>query len=301
MSEIRFDGRVAVVTGAGRGLGRSHALLLGSRGAKVIVNDLGGTVDGTGEGAMTPAEEVVSEIKAAGGEAIADYNGVHTPEGAKGIIETATKAYGKVDIIVNNAGILRDATFVKMTDEQWDGVLQVHLYGSYYVTKAAWPIMRENNYGRVVLTSSAAGLYGNFGQTNYSAAKLALVGFMNSLKAEGAKYNIMVNTIAPGAASRMTESLMPEDVLKVMVPEMVSPMVALLCSEDYKESGNIMVAGAGHFARAQLSESKGVYFDPTGKVTPEDIQGKLEGIMNMEGAVTLQNAMDGIGKFFKKG
>ena len=301
MSEIRFDERVAVITGAGRGLGRSHALLLGSRGAKVVVNDLGGAVDGEGAGKNTPAEEVAEEIKAAGGEAIPDYNGVHTLEGAKGIIETAAKAFGKVDILINNAGILRDATFIKMTDDQWDAVLKVHLYGSYYVTKAAWPIMKENNYGRVVFTSSAAGLYGNFGQTNYSAAKLALVGLMNTLKAEGIKNNIMVNTIAPGAASRMTESLMPKDVLGVMVPELVSPMVAILCSEDYKETGNILVAGAGHYARAQITESKGVYFDPRGKVTPEDIQGRLEDIMNMEGAVTIPNAMDGIGKFFKKG
>ena len=301
MSEIRFDGKVAVITGAGRGLGRSHALLLGSRGAKVVVNDMGGAVDGTGGGAKSPAEEVVAEIKAAGGEAVADYNGVHTPEGAKGIIETATKAFGKVDILINNAGILRDVTFVKMTDEQWDGVLKVHLYGSYYVTKAAWPIMRDNNYGRIVMTTSAAGLYGNFGQANYSTAKLALVGFMNTLKAEGAKFNIMVNTIAPGAVSRMTESIMPKEVLDLMVPELVSPMVALMCSEDFKESGHIMAAGAGHFAKAQIVESKGVYFNPKSKVTPEDIQGKLKDITNMEGAVTLPNAMDGVGKFFKKG
>ena len=301
MSEIRFDGRVAVITGAGRGLGRSHALLLASRGAKIVVNDLGGSVDGSGGGSKSPAEEVVDEIKAAGGEAVADYNGVHTSEGGKGIIETAVKAFGKVDILINNAGILRDVSFVKMTDEQWDTVLQVHTYGAYYVTKAAWPIMKENNYGRIVLTSSAAGLYGNFGQTNYSTAKLALIGFMNSLKAEGAKNNIMVNTIAPGAVSRMTESIMPEDVLKIMIPELVSPMVALLCSEDFKESGHIMSVGAGHFARAQIVESKGVYLDPYSKVTPEDVQEQLKDIVNMEGAVTINNAMDGVGKFFKKG
>ena len=301
MSEIRFDGRVAVVTGSGRGLGKSHALLLASRGAKVVVNDLGGAVDGAGGGSQTPAEEVVQEIKAAGGEAVADYNGVHTAEGGKGIIETAVKTFGKVDILINNAGILRDVSFMKMTDEQWDMVLKVHLYGSYYVTKAAWPVMKENNYGRVIFTTSAAGLYGNFGQTNYSAAKMGVVGMMNTLKAEGAKNNIMVNTIGPGAVSRMTESLMPKDVLDLMVPELVSPIVCLMCSEDFKESGHIMAAGAGHFAKVQIIESKGVYFDPKSTVTMEDVQGKLPEIVNMEGAITAQNAMDGIGKFFKQG
>jgi len=300
MSEIRFDGRVAVVTGAGRGLGKSHAMLLASRGAKVVVNDLGGTVDGTG-GETTPAEEVVNEIKNAGGEAVADYNGVHTSEGAQGIIETAVNEYGKVDILINNAGILRDVSFVKMTDQQWDGVLQVHLYGAYHVTKAAWPIMKKNNYGRVVLTSSAAGLYGNFGQTNYGAAKLGLVGLMNSLKAEGSKYNILVNTIAPGAASRMTESLMPKEVLSTMIPELVSPIVALMCSEDFQDSGHIMVAAAGHFAKAQIVESKGIYLDTGSKITIEDVNERLADITNMEEAVTIQNAMDGIQKFFKQG
>ncbi|MDY7032469.1 MAG: SDR family oxidoreductase [Thermodesulfobacteriota bacterium] len=301
MSEIRFDGRVAIVTGAGRGLGKSHALLLASRGAKVVVNDLGGAVDGAGDGSQTPAEEVVTEIKAAGGEAIADYNGVHTAEGGQGIIETATKNYGKVDILINNAGILRDVSFIKQTEDQWDMVHKVHLYGAYYVTKAAWPIMKENKYGRVIMTTSAAGLYGNFGQTNYSSAKLALVGFMNSLKAEGAKYNILVNTIAPGAVSRMTESIMPKEVLGLMKPELVSPVVALMCAEDFKETGLVIAAGAGHFAKVQISESKGVYLDPNSAITIEDVQAKMPDISNMEGAITVQNAMDGVGKFFKKG
>ena len=300
MSKITFDGRVAIVTGAGRGLGRSHALLLASRGAKLVVNDLGGAVDGSDKGSKSPADVVVDEIKAAGGEAVADYNGVHTQDGANAMIETATKAFGKVDIIVNNAGILRDITLAKMTEEQWDGVLKVHIYGSYFTSKAVWPIMKENAYGRIVFTSSAAGLYGNFGQTNYSTAKLALVGLMNSLKIEGAKSNILVNTIAPGAASRMTESIMPKEALGVMKPEFVSPIVALMCSEEFKETGQIMVAGAGHFAKAQISESKGVYFDPTKEVTIEDVNGKLQDILNMDGSVTMGNAMDAIGKFFKK-
>ena len=300
MSEIRFDGRVAIITGSGRGLGRSHALLLASRGAKVVVNDLGGSLDGSGEG-NTPADEVVNEIKAAGGEAVADYNGVHTPEGAQGIIDTAVKAFGKVDIVINNAGILRDTTFIKMTDEQWDGVLSTHLLGSYYVTKAAWPIMKENKYGRIIFTTSAAGLYGNFGQTNYSTAKLGLVGLMNSLKIEGIKSNIMVNVICPAATSRMTESIMPKEMLSLMTPETVSPMVALFAAEDYKETGNIVIAAAGHFAKAQIVESKGIYLDPTAPITIEAIQENLPGIMNMEGAVSFQNAMEGVGKCLKRG
>jgi NAD(P)-dependent dehydrogenase (short-subunit alcohol dehydrogenase family) len=190
---------------------------------------------------------------------------------------------------------------MKMTDEQWDMVLKVHLYGAYYVTKAAWPVMKENNYGRVIFTTSAAGLYGNFGQTNYSAAKMGVVGMMNTLKAEGAKNNIMVNTIGPGAVSRMTESIMPKDVLDLMVPELVSPIVCLMCSEDFKETGHIMAAGAGHYAKVQIIESKGVYLDPKSKVTMEDVREKLPDIVNMEGAITAQNAMDGIGKFFKQG
>ncbi|MDY6935223.1 MAG: SDR family oxidoreductase [Spirochaetota bacterium] len=297
MAEVRYDGRVAVVTGAGRGLGRCHALLLGSRGAKVVVNDMGGSVDGTGQ-EKSPADLVVDEIKAAGGEAVADYNGVHTSEGGKGIIETATKAFGKVDILVNNAGILRDITFQKMGDEQWDSVLKVHLYGTYYPTKAVWPIMRENKYGRIVFTTSGTGLFGNFGQGNYGAAKLGVVGLMNTLKLEGAKYNILINTIAPGAASRMTESLMPKEVLDLMKPELVSPMVALLCSEEYTESGNIMVAAAGHYARAQIVESKGVTLDAKKGITVEDVRDKLNEITNMEGASAKKDVNDSMQSFF---
>ena len=298
MAEIRFDGRVAVVTGAGRGLGRAHALLLGSRGAKVVVNDFGKSVDGTGDDSKSPADEVVEEIKAGGGEAVADYNGVHTPEGAKGIIETAARAFGKIDILINNAGILRDITFMKMSDEQWDGVLKVHLYGTYYATKAAWPIMRENNYGRIVFTTSGTGLFGNFGQCNYGAAKLGVVGMMNTLKLEGAKYNILVNTIGPGAASRMTDSLMPKEVLDMMKPEYVSPIVVLLCSEEYKESGNIMIAAAGHYAKAQIIESKGINLDPKKGITIEDVRDRLDEITNMDDAKPRQSVTESMQSFF---
>src|SRR4030066_479904 len=201
MAEVRFDGRVAVITGAGGGLGRSHALLLASRGAKLVINDLGGTVDGSGEGGSEMANKVVAEIKAGGGEAVADPHGVDTAEGAQAIVKTALDAFGKVDILINNAGILRDKSFMKMEEEDWDKVMAVHVKGAYNVTKAAFPVMRENNYGRIIMTTSAAGLYGNFGQTNYSTAKMALVGLMNTLKLEGSRYNILCNTIAPIARS----------------------------------------------------------------------------------------------------
>jgi NAD(P)-dependent dehydrogenase (short-subunit alcohol dehydrogenase family) len=208
MSEIRFDGRVAIVTGAGGGLGRAHALLLASRGAKVVVNDLGGTREGTGAGTAM-ADKVVDEIKAAGGEAVANYDGVDTAAGGESIVKTAVDAFGKVDILINNAGILRDRAFHNLTEEDWEKVLAVHLKGAYCVTQPAFRVMRQNSYGRIVFTTSAAGLYGNFGQTNYGAAKLALVGLMNTLKIEGQKYNIFANTIAPLAISRLTEDIFP--------------------------------------------------------------------------------------------
>ena len=220
MAEIRFDNRVAIVTGAGGGLGRSHALLFASRGAKVVVNDLGGAVDGSGA-SKNAADKVVDEIKAKGGEAVASYDGVDTPEGAARIVAKAKEAFGKLDIVVNNAGILRDVSFMKMTDEDWDKILRVHLSGGMYVTRAAWPLLRENNFGRVVFTTSAAGLYGNFGQANYSSAKLGLVGLTKTLAHEGAKYNIKCNAIAPIAKSRMTETVMPPPVLEKLLPDYV--------------------------------------------------------------------------------
>ena len=227
---IRFDNRVAIVTGAGNGLGRAHALLLASRGAKVVVNDPGGAVDGKG-GDHAAADKVVAEIKKAGGQAVPNYDSVADPKSAANIVKTAVDSFGTVDIVVNNAGVLRDKTFHNMTVEDFDFVVKVHFLGTAYVTHAAWPIMRAKAYGRVVVTSSNSGIYGNFGQANYAGAKLAVVGFMNALRLEGQKYNIFVNALAPVAGTRMTESLMTPEVLAKLDPAFVSPMVAFLCSE----------------------------------------------------------------------
>ncbi|MBR9826307.1 MAG: SDR family NAD(P)-dependent oxidoreductase, partial [Alphaproteobacteria bacterium] len=226
MSDIRFDGRVAIVTGAGHGLGRSHALLLASRGAKVMVNDLGGSVDGTGSGSA--AEDVAAEIRAAGGEALSHRANVTKPDEVADMVSEVTKAWGQVDVLVNNAGILRDKSFAKMTVEDFQTVLDVHLTGSAVCTKAVWEMMREAGYGRIAMTSSSSGIYGNFGQANYGAAKMGLVGLMNVLHLEGAKYNIRVNALAPTAATRMTEGLIPEDALKLMTVESVSAGLAYL-------------------------------------------------------------------------
>jgi NAD(P)-dependent dehydrogenase (short-subunit alcohol dehydrogenase family) len=283
MAEVRFDGRVAIVTGAGGGLGRSHALLLASRGAKVVVNDLGGTVEGTGAGSAA-ADKVVDEIRAAGGEAVANYNGVDTWEGGEAIVKTALDAFGKLDILINNAGILRDKSFMKMEEIDIDKVIAVHLKGGFNVTKAAFPVMRENNYGRIVMTTSNTGLYGNFGQANYGAAKLGLVGLMNTLKLEGARYNILVNTIAPIAGTRMTATVMPPDMVEKLKPEYVSPMVAYMCSEECTDSGIIFTAGAGYFSRAVIVEGPGIALNAQKGITIEDIRDRIGDIKKLEGA-----------------
>jgi NAD(P)-dependent dehydrogenase (short-subunit alcohol dehydrogenase family) len=283
MADVRFDGRVAIVTGAGGGLGRSHALLLASRGAKVVVNDLGGAFDGTGAGSAM-ADKVVEEIRSAGGEAVPNYDGVDTWEGGQNIVKTAIDAFGKVDILINNAGILRDKSFMKMDEEDIDKVFAVHLKGAFNVTKAAFPVMRENNYGRIVMTTSATGLYGNFGQANYGAAKLGLVGFMNTLKIEGARYNILVNTIAPIAGTRMTAGVMPPDLVEKLKPDYVSPMVVYACSEECTDSGIVFVAGAGYFSRAVMVEGPGVILDAKKGVTIEDIRDRAADIKKLEGA-----------------
>jgi len=254
---IRFDGRVAVVTGAGGGLGRAYALELARRGARVVVNDLGGARDGSGGGSSRPAEAVVAEIEAAGGEALANFDNVATPEGGEAIVAAAVKAFGRVDILINNAGILRDKSFLKMEPENWRAVLDVHLTGAYHVTRPAFALMKEKGYGRIVMTTSAAGLYGNFGQTNYSAAKLGLVGLMNTLKLEGGKYGVLVNTIAPLAASRLTEDVMPPEIFAQMKPEFVVPMTLFLCSEDCTVTGHIYNAGMGYFSRAAVVTGAG--------------------------------------------
>ncbi|MEB3051084.1 SDR family oxidoreductase [Mycolicibacter sp. MYC123] len=252
--------RVVVVTGAGGGLGRDYALTLAREGACVVVNDLGGARDGTGAG-HNMADHVVAEIKEAGGRAVANYDSVADPDGAANIIKTAIDEFGKVDGVVSNAGILRDGTFHKMTFENWNAVLQVHLYGGYNVVRAAWPHFREQSYGRVVVATSTSGLFGNFGQANYGAAKLGLVGMINTLAIEGAKYNIKANAIAPIAATRMTEDILPPEVLAKLKPEYVAPVVAYLCTEEVPETGSVFIAGGGKVQRAALFENPGATFD----------------------------------------
>ncbi|MBI5505758.1 MAG: SDR family oxidoreductase [Deltaproteobacteria bacterium] len=256
-----LSGRTAVITGAGGGLGRTHAILFAKHGANVVVNDLGGKFDGSGKGSEM-ADSVVAEIKAAGGNAVANYDSVATAEGAAGIVKSAIDAFGRIDILVNNAGILRDKSFVNMTDEDWDIVFAVHVKGTYYCTKAAWPLLREQKYGRVVFTASASGIYGNFGQSNYSAAKMGLIGLGQTLALEGEKYNIRVNTIAPMAASRMTESLVPPHILEKLKPECVSPLVVYLCSEAIDVNGEVYEVGAGAVSRIEWLRSKGVAMRP---------------------------------------
>jgi NAD(P)-dependent dehydrogenase (short-subunit alcohol dehydrogenase family) len=280
MMDVRFDGRVAVVTGAGVGLGRCHALLLGSRGAKIVVNDPGGSVDGTGS-ASAVADKVVAEIKAAGGEAIASYASVGDEKAAQSIIDMAMNAWGRVDILVNNAGILRDKAFNNMTMEDYELVNQVHHFGTAYCTKAVWPIMRKQQYGRIVVTTSGSGTVGNFGQANYGAAKMAVNGLINVLRHEGAKYNIRLNAISPSAYTRMTESLLPPDMAPWMKPELVSPMVAWLCSEECDQNGEIMAATAGGYARVQYFVTEGKQFDPAEPVSIEMIRDSIDQIRDL--------------------
>ncbi len=290
---IRFDDRVAVVTGAGGGLGKAYALLLASLGAKVVVNDLGGSFDGSGSDA-TPAQKVVDEIKANGGEATANYDSVSDWEGAQNIIKTAIDTYGKIDILINNAGILRDKSMLKLELEDYKKVMAVHMDGTFFCTKAALPYMRENNYGRIVGTSSAAGVYGNFGQTNYGSAKMGIAGLMNCVKQEGAKYNILSNTIIPVAGTRLTATVMPPDLLEKLKPEAVAPIVAWMCSDQCNVSGNMFSAGGGYFSRAAVVEGQGVFFGDS-EVTVDMVAEKIEDIKDIEGgnefdSVTAQTA-----------
>jgi len=251
--------RVIVVTGAGGGLGREYALTLAREGASVVVNDLGGARDGTGAGSAM-ADQVVTEIKEAGGRAVANYDSVAEAEGAANIVKTAVDEFGKVDGVVSNAGILRDGTFHKMPFENWDAVLKVHLYGGYNVIRAAWPHFREQGYGRIVVATSTSGLFGNFGQANYGAAKLGLVGLINTLAEEGAKYNIKANALAPIAATRMTEDILPPEVFKKLTPEYVAPVVAYLCTEEVPDSASVFIVGGGKVQRVALFQNEGVTF-----------------------------------------
>lgn len=276
---MRMQGRVAVVTGAGNGLGREHALLLAREGARVVVNDAGGSVNGAG-GDNAAADKVVAQIRAAGGNAVANYDSVATPEGAQRLIDTAVKSFGRVDALINNAGILRDKSFAKMALEDFEAVLRIHLLGSTYCTKAAWPLMIEQKYGRVVMTTSVAGTSGNFGQANYGAAKMGLLGLMNVLAVEGAKANIKVNAVSPGATTRMTQGLgaVSSEIDELMQAAHVAPAVAYMASEDCDFSANIITAAAGGFGRVQFFETAGVQFDPRKPITVEmfaDAVGRL--------------------------
>jgi len=292
---MRLDDRVAIVTGGGAGLGRAYALELARRGARVVVNDLGGARDGSGQGSKSPADQVVAEIKHAGGEAVANYDNVTTVKGGRNIVRAALDAFGRVDILINNAGILRDKSFIKMEPENWQAVLDVHLNGAYFVTRPAMAAMKDNAYGRIVMTTSAAGLYGNFGQTNYSAAKTALVGLMNTLKLEGLKYNIHVNTIAPIAASRLTEDVMPPDLFEKSKPEFVVPLVMVLCSEACQESGGIFNCGMGYFNRAAVLTGPAVQLgDQSNSPTPELIHENWEKINSLDGAQEYKEANSAI-------
>jgi NAD(P)-dependent dehydrogenase (short-subunit alcohol dehydrogenase family) len=294
MAEIGFDGKVAIVTGAGGGLGRQHALLLAARGARVVVNDLGGSV--TGEGAdQGPAEKVAQEIRDAGGEAVSDGNSVSTPEGGEAIVQTALDNFGQIDIVVNNAGILRDKTFHNMTPDLIDPVIDVHLKGAFYVTRPAWIKMREQGYGRVINTSSNSGILGNFGQTNYGAAKMGLVGFTRVLAAEGAKYNIKANAIAPLARTRMTEDLMGDAVSK-LDPEFVAPVVAWLAHQDCPVSGEVYTVGGGRVARFFIGMTNG-YYSPN--LTLEDVRDHWDQIRDESGYTVPNGPGEEFGVLFK--
>ena len=273
--------RVIVVTGAGGGLGREYALTLAREVASVVVNDLGGARDGTGSGSAM-ADQVVAEIKDAGGRAVANYDSVAAPEAAENIIKTALDEFGNVDGVVSNAGILRDGTFHKMAFENWDAVLKVHLYGGYNVIRAAWPHFREQSYGRVVVATSTSGLFGNFGQANYSAAKLGLVGLINTLAHEGAKYNIKANAVAPVAATRMTEDILPPEVFEKLTPEYVAPVVAYLCSEEVPETASVFIVGGGKVQRAALFQNDGVTF--SGVPSVDDVAAKWDEITDLSAA-----------------
>jgi len=279
---IRFDNRVAIVTGAGHGLGRSYALALAARGAKVVVNDIGGAIDGSGT-SQTPAETVVAEITEAGGEAVANYDSVADRDSAANIVATAVDAFGTVDILINNAGIVRDKSFHKMDLDDYEFVVQVHLMGSVYVTHAAYPIMRDKDYGRILMVTSSAGIYGNFGQANYGAGKMGVVGLMNTLKVEAARNNITVNTLAPLAATRIAEpsGIFDEYDANLVTPDAVTAMVTYLVSEDCTDSGNIIAATAGYYSKVHIVESDGIHLDPRAPVTPEQLAGQWSEITEL--------------------
>ena len=286
MSQVNFENRTVIVTGAGNGLGKAYALELGSRGAKVVVNDLGGSVDGSGS-ANSPADDVVDEIVKNGGEAVANYDSVATKEGGEAIVQSALDSYGTVDAVINNAGILRDKSFANMSEDELSLILDVHLKGTFFVTQPAFKVMKDNNYGRIVNVASPSGLFGNFGQANYGAAKMGIVGLSNVLSIEGAKYNIKVNVIAPTAYTRMTEALLPEDVGKLFSAELVTPMVVDLASESCEPTHEIFGVAAGRFARIGIITHNG-YVNTS--ATAEDIAGNIDEIRTIkDGTYPLSN------------
>jgi NAD(P)-dependent dehydrogenase (short-subunit alcohol dehydrogenase family) len=294
MADLGFDGKVAIITGAGGGLGRSHALDLATRGALVLVNDLGGTVDGTG-GSHTAAQKVVDEIVAAGGEAIPNYDSVATPEGGESIVKAALEKWGRVDIIINNAGILRDASFKNMTPDTLNPVLDVHLRGAFYVTQPAWQVMRDQNYGRIINTSSGAGIFGNFGQTNYGAAKMGLVGFTRVLAVEGAKNNIKANAIAPVARTRMTEELLGA-VADKLDPKFVTPVVTYLAHEDCPVTGEVYTVGGGRVARVFVGVCEGIVDH---ELSPESVRDNFDKIRDESGYSVPANLNEEMGLALK--
>ena len=290
MRAISFENKIAIVTGAGAGIGREHAIALAKRGAKVVVNDLGSARDGSNSDA-TIADRVVEEIRNTGGEAIANYDSVVTMTGGKNIVTTAIDTYGTVDILINNAGILRDRTFLNMTEEDWDQVIGVHLKGAFCVTQPALKIMKEKNYGRIVFTSSTSGLFGIFGQTNYSAAKMGLVGLMSTLKLEMARYNIRVNTVAPNARTRMTEDFFDDNCKEIMMAELNAPIVLYLCSEENPVSGKIYIMGAGWYGRAAVMTGGGISIKDFGKnITAEEIRDHFDEINDLDQAKQYESA-----------
>ncbi len=291
---IRYDGQVAIVTGSGQGLGRSHAIELAKRGAKVVVNDLGGATDGTG-GSSEAAKAVVAEIEAAGGEAIANGANVANYEEVEAMVQQAKDKWGRIDILVNNAGILRDKSFAKGDLDDFKMVLAVHLMGSINCTKAVWDTMREQAYGRIVMTTSSSGLYGNFGQTNYGSAKMGVVGAMNTLSQEGAKYNIHINALAPTAGTRMTEGLIPEAAFDMLTPETVTPAVLYLVS-DQAPTKTIVAAGAGCYSVVKIHETQGAYL-AADEQTPEGIAANWDAISSTDGESIPQAGFEQTVKF----
>ena len=282
MSEsVRFEGKVVIVTGAGGGLGRAHALLFARHGARVIVNDLGGSAHGEGANASA-ADRVVAEIREAGGEAVANHDSV--TDGEK-IVQNALDAFGRVDVVVNNAGILRDKSFAKMEDADWDLVYRVHVEGAYKVTRAAWPHLRDQNYGRIIFTSSTSGIYGNFGQANYGMAKLGLYGLTRTLAVEGRKNNILINAIAPTGGTRMTEGLIPASVFDLLKPELVSPLVVYLGSEQCQDSAGLYEVGGGWIGKVRWERSLGAGFNPHAGFSPEDVAAQWQTINDFSNAV----------------